>query len=75
MYPNLKAEFARKNLTLEKVIAELEKRGIKMTLSTLSLKMNKKNKTYSFTFNEAKALKEIVETDMSLEELFEEATQ
>lgn len=73
MYPNLKAEFARKGLTLEKIVDELNKRGIKMTVPTLSLKMNKKNKTFSFTFNEAKALKEIVGTNLPLEVLFEEA--
>ena len=70
MYPNLKAEFVRRDLTLEKVAPEL---GI--TVSTLSLKMNGK---YQFTFNEAKKLKailnEVSPLDMSLEVLFEEAS-
>ena len=73
MFPNLKAEFARKGLTLEKVVNELEKLGVGMTVPTLSLKMNKKNKKAGFTLDEAVALKKIVGSDMPLEELFEEA--
>lgn len=70
MYPNLNAELARKNLTLENVVDELRKRGIYRTIATLSLK---KNGRYPFTLNEAKALKAIVGTDLPLEVLFEEA--
>jgi hypothetical protein len=73
MYPNLKAEFARKNLTLADVVAELRKKGMKMTIGTLSTKMNKKNKKLTFSFDEAVALKQILNTDLPLEELFEEA--
>ena len=73
MYPNLKAEFARKGLTLENVVNELGSRGVNMTVATLSLKMNKKNKKFSFTFDEAKAIKSILGVDIPLEELFEEA--
>ena len=73
MYPNLKAEFARKGLTLENVVNELGSRGVNMTVATLSLKMNKKNKKVSFTFDEAKAIKSILGVDIPLEELFEEA--
>ena len=71
MYPNYEAERARKGLTLEKIVIELEKRGIKRTVPTLSLKLNGK---YSLTLNEAKALKEIVETDLPIDVLFEEAS-
>lgn len=71
MYPNLNAEFARKKLTLEKVVEELKSRGIDMSVSTLSQKRNGK---YSFTLDEAKALKEITGADIPLEVLFEEAS-
>lgn len=71
MFPNLNAEIARKGLTLERIVEELKKRGFNMTVSMLSQKLNGKYKLY---FNEAKALKEIVETNLSLDELFEEAS-
>lgn len=70
MFPNLKAEIARKNLTLADVVKELRKRGFRMTVATLSQKLNKK---FEFTLKEAKALKEILGVDITLEELFEEA--
>lgn len=70
MFPNFNAEYARCNLTLEKVVDELEKRGISMTVSTLS---QKKNGKYPITLKEAKALKEIVNTDLPLDVLFQEA--
>ena len=70
MYPNLNAELARKNLTLEKIVAELNARGISMTIATLS---QKKNGKFQFSLKEAKAIKEITGTDIPLEELFEEA--
>jgi transcriptional regulator with XRE-family HTH domain len=64
MYKNVKAEFARKGLTLEIVAKEL---GV--TVSTLSQKMNGK---YPFTLNEAKTIKKVLEVDIPLEILFEE---
>lgn len=70
MYSNLRAEIARKNLTLEKIVNELNKRGITITVSMLSQKLNGK---YELYFKEAKALKEIVETDLPLDILFAEA--
>ena len=73
MYGNLKAEFARKGLTLEKVVAELSKRDIKMRVATLSMKLNKQNKKFDFTLNEAVALKSILGVDTPIEELFKEA--
>ena len=70
MYPNFNAEYARKGLTLEKTVEELKKLGINMTVPTLS---NKKNGKFPITLNEAKALKSVLETDLPLETLFEEA--
>lgn len=70
MYPNLKAEIARKNLTLKDIKNELHKRGFKMTIATLSQKLTGKAK---LTLAEAKALKEITGATIPLEELFEEA--
>lgn len=68
-YPNLKAELARKNITLEKLSQALEKRGIKKTIQTLSNRINGK---CTFTLDEAKAIKEILETDIPIDTLFEE---
>lgn len=68
MYLNVKAEFARKNLTLEKVVTELKKLDVNMTVATLSQKLNGK---YPITLDEAKAIKKITGADISLEVLFE----
>ena len=70
IYPNLRAEFARKGLTISQGREELMKRGIRMTLSTLSPKLNGK---YQLSLNEAKAIKDIIGVDIPLEVLFEEA--
>ena len=70
MYPNVKAEMARKNLTLETIVKRLQERGSKITIANLSLKLNGKTK---LTLKEAKALKSVIETDVPLEKLFEEA--
>lgn len=67
MYPNLKAEFTRQGLTLDKVAPVL---GV--TVSTLSQKMTGK---YPFTLNEARTIKrDVLKTDLSIEHLFEEAS-
>ena len=66
MYPNVKAEIARKGITLE-VIAK----ALGITLTTLSLKMNGK---YQFTLKEAKKIKNVLGVDIPLEVLFEEAS-
>jgi hypothetical protein len=68
-YPNLKAEIARKGLTLVKI---LEDGRIKCTKGTLSLKINGK---YPFTFAEAVALKAIIGSELPLEELFQEGEE
>ena len=70
MYPNWNAEYARKGFTLNQLADELEKRGIKRTVATLSLKFIGKA---PITLKEAKALKEIVGTELSLDVLFKEA--
>lgn len=69
MYPNFRAEYARKHLTLEKLVEGLEERGIKRNVPTMSLKLNGK---YPLTLNEAKALKDIVDTELPLDVLFAE---
>lgn len=65
MYPNVRAEIARKNITMGKLAEEL---GI--TLSTLSLKLKGE---YPITLKEAKRIKAVLGCDIPLEELFKEA--
>lgn len=62
MYPNVRAEMARQNLTLKAVARELNIR-----IGTLSGKLNGK---YPITLAEAKAIKKVVKTDLPIEELF-----
>lgn len=69
-YPNLKAELARKGITLEKLSQKLEEKGIKRTVPTLSNRINGK---CTFTLDEAKIIKEILGTDIPIDTLFEEA--
>lgn len=71
MFSNLRAEIARKNLTLENIVEKLRERDITITVSMLSQKLNGK---YPIYFKEAKALKEIVGTDLPLDILFEEVS-
>ena len=71
MYPNFNAEYARKNLTLEKLVDEMDKLGYKRTVSTMSQKLTGK---YPITLNEARALQQIVAPNISIDELFEEAS-
>ena len=71
MYPNYKAELARNGFTLEKLAEEMEKKGFKRTVPTLSQKLGGK---YPITLDEAKVMKEVVKTDLPLEVLFEEAS-
>lgn len=68
MYPNLKAELARKGFTLEKLATEMGKRGYSRTVPTLSQKLNGKAE---LLYNEAKAIKAIVAPEIPLESLFE----
>lgn len=67
MYPNLKAEFARQNLTLQNVADKL---GV--SVSTISMKM----RFGGFTLDEAKQIKrDILKADIPIEILFEEAQE
>lgn len=65
MYPNVRAEIARKNITIGKLAGELD-----IGLSTLSLKLKGE---YPITLNEAKKIKAVLGCDIPLEVLFEEA--
>jgi plasmid maintenance system antidote protein VapI len=67
MYRNVKAEMARRGITLGMLADQL-----KFTLATVSNKLNGKQ---PLTFNEAKQIKSILGVDMPLEELFEEYTE
>lgn len=67
MFPNVRAEFARLNLTLEVVAKELD-----LTTSTLCQKLKGK---YPLTLNEAKRIKQITRSKLTLEELFSEAVE
>ena len=69
MFPNVKAEMARKNITLEMIAKDPR---INCTTSTLSLKLNGK---YPLKWCEAVAIKEILGSDLPLEVLFEEAKE
>ena len=64
MYRNAKAAMVKVGLILEDLSANLGG-----TVSTWSLKLNGKA---PITLNEAKGFKRLVNTDMPLEELFEE---
>lgn len=66
MYKNAKAEMVRKGLRLEDVAPLME-----MPVSTLSQKLNGKR---PMTLIEAKRFKNVVETDLPLEVLFEEVS-
>lgn len=65
MYPNVKAEMARKNIILEDLAKELGR--------TVGTVCNKLNGEQPLLFSEAKVIKKVLHTDMPLEELFEEA--
>lgn len=64
MYPNFNSEKARVGLTLKEMAPQL---GI--TIGALSRKLTGKN---ALTLDEARKLKELVGTDLSLDELFQE---
>lgn len=69
MYPNFNAEYARKGLTLDTLVAEMEKRDCKRSVPTMSLKLNGKA---PITLNEAKVLKDVLGTTLPIEVLFSE---
>lgn len=63
MYMNVKAEMKRRNVTLDELSKVLD-----MRIATLSLKLNGKS---PITLKEAKAIKDYLDIEMPLEELFE----
>ena len=67
MYPNLRAEIARRNLTNAAVAA-----AIGLSESQFSLKMNGK---FPFTLKEAIAIKSFLMTTLTIEELFEKTLE
>ena len=67
MYPNFNAEYARRGFTLEQLSSEMEARGCRRTITTLSLKLNGKN---VLTLDEAKILRDIVAPTKTIDELF-----
>ena len=69
MFPNFKAECIRRGFTLKKLSEEMEKRGSKRTVGTLSQKLNGK---FIMTLNEAKILRDIVAPEMTIDVLFSE---
>lgn len=64
MYPTLRAEMARRKIILKDLAEDPE---INCTISTMSLKLGGKA---PLTFAEARRIKEILGTDLSLEDLF-----
>lgn len=64
MYPNVRAEMARQNITVTVMAREFNK-----SVSAMSTKLRKGR----ITFSEAVKIKKILGTDLPLEVLFEEA--
>ena len=63
MYPNLRAEITRRNLTFAEVAD-----AIGLSVTHFSLKMNGR---YGFTLAEAFAIKKFLKTKLSLDVLFQ----
>jgi hypothetical protein len=68
MYSVFKGEYVKKGFTLEKICEELQKRGYKTTVSHLSQNLNGK---FGISLKMAKDLKDIIGSDLTIEELFE----
>lgn len=69
MYPEVRGEMAKKNITLAMIV--LNDR-VNCNISTLSQKLNGK---YPLTLNEAVGIKEVLESELTLEELFRTETE
>lgn len=68
MYPNLRAEIARRNLTMAEVVEGiLKESGVQISVTHFSLKMNGK---YPFTLDEAFAIQKFLKTKLTLDILF-----
>lgn len=66
IYPVLKGEMSKRKITLAMIAVDPR---VDCTVSTLSQKLNGK---YPLTFEEATAIKEIVQSELPLEDLFQE---
>lgn len=66
IYPVLKGEMSQRKITLAMIAADPR---VDCTVSTLSQKFNGK---YPLTFGEAVAIKDIVQSELPLEDLFQE---
>lgn len=64
MYPEVRAEMARKNITLKMMVQD---KRLHYTVGTLSLKLNGKA---PLTFADACAIKAVLKSELPLEELF-----
>ena len=69
MFPEVRGEMAKKNITLAMIV---QNDRIKCNISTLSQKLNGK---YALTLNEAVGIKEALGSELSLEELFRTETE
>lgn len=69
MYPEVKAEMARKNITITAIAKDPR---VNCTVSTMSQKLKGK---YPVLLKEAVAIKAILNSDLTLEELFKEAEE
>lgn len=69
MYPEVKGEMARKNITLAMIANDPR---VDCTVSTLSLKINSKA---PLLFKEAVAIKAILKSELPLEVLFKEVDE
>ena len=70
MYPNLRAEITRLNLTMAEVVEGIfHESGVQISVTHFSLKMNGK---YPFTLDEAFAIKKFLKTKLSLDVLFQQ---
>lgn len=67
MYPNLRAEIARRNLTMAEVADAI---GISVT--HFSLKMSGK---YAFTLKQAFAIQKFLKTKLSIDVLFQQSLE
>ena len=69
MYPEVKGEMRKKNITLAMIVDDPR---IDCTISTMSQKLNGK---YPLHFDEAVAIKDILHSEMPLEVLFREVAE
>lgn len=69
MFPEVRGEMAKKNITLAMIV---NNEHVKCNVSTLSQKLNGK---YPLTFNEAIGIKEALGSELTLEELFRAETE